>query len=379
MGAYLGIDLHRRRSLAVCLNEEGETLWWRRFENSPANLAGIIEETGPGPEVAIETTWGWYWAADLITDMGGTGHLGHPLAIKGYENRRVKNDLADATLLADLLRMNRLPESWIAPDPIRQLRELVRLPAQAVADAHRVERPDPLGDGQRRHHPHPGGVVGSCRHRIPRLSRHGGYLYDNGRLAAGPGRHLRRGDQPARQTHPPTTERRHRLPGDPTAQRCRTGPHRSLHCRDRRCPQVPHSEETLLLVGTHPQGERVGSEVLSAADQQTRLPSGPLVSSRSRLPIPRSDQRSETSTREWRNDGAATSAGSPPPESFSPSSTTGYETERSDASETRRETVRTRSDCELARSADPTSRCGSMYVIEPRSDCGRKAPCSPPT
>jgi hypothetical protein len=35
MGAYLGIDLHRRRSLAVCLDEEGDRLWWRRFENSP--------------------------------------------------------------------------------------------------------------------------------------------------------------------------------------------------------------------------------------------------------------------------------------------------------------------------------------------------------
>jgi transposase len=86
----------------------------------------IIEEAGPEPEVAVEATWGWYWAADLIADMGGTVHLGHPLAIKGYENRRVKNDLADATLLADLLRMNRLPEAWIAPDSIRQLRELVR-------------------------------------------------------------------------------------------------------------------------------------------------------------------------------------------------------------------------------------------------------------
>ncbi|MFP4554044.1 MAG: IS110 family transposase, partial [Actinomycetota bacterium] len=92
MGAYLGIDLHRR-SLAVCLNEEGDRLWWRRFENSPENLAAVVEEAGPGPEVAIEATWGWYWAADLITDMGGTVHLGHPLAIKGYENRRVKNDL----------------------------------------------------------------------------------------------------------------------------------------------------------------------------------------------------------------------------------------------------------------------------------------------
>jgi transposase len=126
MGAYLGIDLHRRRSLAVCLNEEGDRLWWKRFDNSPGNLAEVVERAGPDPEVAMEATWGWYWAADLISDMGGEVHLGHPLGIKGYENRRVKNDLADATLLADLLRMNRLPESWIAPDSIRQLRELVR-------------------------------------------------------------------------------------------------------------------------------------------------------------------------------------------------------------------------------------------------------------
>ena len=53
-------------------------------------------------------------------------HLAHPLGIKGFENRRVKNDLADATMLADLLRMGRLPESWIPPHSIRELRELVR-------------------------------------------------------------------------------------------------------------------------------------------------------------------------------------------------------------------------------------------------------------
>lgn len=73
----------------------------------------------------MEVTWGWYWAADLINNRGGKVHLGHPLGIKAYENRRVKHHLADATLLADLLRMNRLPEGWIAPVSIRQLRELV--------------------------------------------------------------------------------------------------------------------------------------------------------------------------------------------------------------------------------------------------------------
>ena len=48
------------------------------------------------------------------------------MGIAGYENRRVKNDIRDATLLADLLRMGRLPEAWIAPPEVRELREVVR-------------------------------------------------------------------------------------------------------------------------------------------------------------------------------------------------------------------------------------------------------------
>lgn len=52
-------------------------------------------------------------------------HLAHPLGIRGYQNRRVKNDDPDATLLADLLRMGSLPEGWIAPPVLRETRELV--------------------------------------------------------------------------------------------------------------------------------------------------------------------------------------------------------------------------------------------------------------
>jgi transposase len=44
----------------------------------------------------------------------------------------VKNDVVDATDLADMLRMGRLPEAWIAPPPLRQLRELVRYRAKLV-------------------------------------------------------------------------------------------------------------------------------------------------------------------------------------------------------------------------------------------------------
>jgi transposase len=44
----------------------------------------------------------------------------------------VKNDLRDAVDLADLLRMGRLAEAWIAPPATRELRELVRHRAKLV-------------------------------------------------------------------------------------------------------------------------------------------------------------------------------------------------------------------------------------------------------
>jgi transposase len=52
--------------------------------------------------------------------------------VKAFEYRRVKNDERDAADLADLLRMGRLPEAWIAPPPVRELRELVRHRAKLV-------------------------------------------------------------------------------------------------------------------------------------------------------------------------------------------------------------------------------------------------------
>jgi hypothetical protein len=45
-------------------------------------------------------------------------HLAHPLGVKMFTYRRVTNDERDAGDLADLLRMGRSPESWIAPPEI---------------------------------------------------------------------------------------------------------------------------------------------------------------------------------------------------------------------------------------------------------------------
>jgi len=91
-----------------------------------------MARAGEDPEVVLEATYGWYWAVDALQDLGARVHLAHPLGVKAFEYRRVKNDVRDATDLADLLRMGRLPEAWIAPPVTRELRELVRHRAKLV-------------------------------------------------------------------------------------------------------------------------------------------------------------------------------------------------------------------------------------------------------
>jgi len=80
----------------------------------------------------LEATYGWYWAVDALQATGASVHLAHPLGVKAFEIRRVKNDFLDSRDLADLLRMGRLPEAWIAPPATRELRELVRHRAKLV-------------------------------------------------------------------------------------------------------------------------------------------------------------------------------------------------------------------------------------------------------
>jgi transposase len=141
----VGMDLHRRRSVLVRMTADGRRLETGRITNSAAELRREIAKAGEHPQVVLEATYGWYWAADELAAAGAEVHLAHPLGVKAFSYRRVKNDEKDAGDLADLLRMGRLPEAWIAPPQVRELRELtryriklVRLRSSGKAQVHAV-------------------------------------------------------------------------------------------------------------------------------------------------------------------------------------------------------------------------------------------------
>ena len=122
----VGMDLHRRRSVLVRMTADGQQLETARITNSPAALRAVLARCGQRPLVVLEATYGWYWAADVLEQAGAEVRLAHPLGVKAFSYRRVKNDERDASDLADLARMGRLPEAWIAPPAVRAVREVVR-------------------------------------------------------------------------------------------------------------------------------------------------------------------------------------------------------------------------------------------------------------
>jgi transposase len=129
---YVGIDLHRRRSVVVRRSDEGETLEVTKLYNDDLqSFEKAVMAAGEHPEVVLEACYGWYWAADFLADLGCKVHLAHPLG-NDWGHRRVKNDVRDSEDLADLLRLGRLAEAWIAPPEVRELRELVRYRASLV-------------------------------------------------------------------------------------------------------------------------------------------------------------------------------------------------------------------------------------------------------
>lgn len=163
---YVGVDLHRKRSHVVALDDDGTKLLSRRIPNEPEEFFRIFGELEPAPlNVAFEATYGWGWFADMLTDAGIPAHMAHPLATKAISSARVKNDAVDAKTLAHLLRSNLLPEAWMAPMEVREARRLVRMRASmqriasrckcqihAILADHRILPPmtDLFGPGGRR-------------------------------------------------------------------------------------------------------------------------------------------------------------------------------------------------------------------------------------
>ena len=130
MTLVMGMDQHRAQISAEWIDTiTGEI---SRARVAPADRAGVrkflTRFKGADLEVALEATTGWRFVVEELERVGADVHLAEPAETSGLKGkkRRAKTDWADARHLRELLLIGRLPESWIAPAHLLDLRARVR-------------------------------------------------------------------------------------------------------------------------------------------------------------------------------------------------------------------------------------------------------------
>ena len=131
MSIVMGLDQHRGQITGEWIDvETGEV---QRARVAPADRAAVRKFLqrfrGRELEVALEATTGWRFVVEELRRVGAEVHLAEPAETAGLRGpkKRAKGDRADARHLRELLMIGRLPESWIPPDQILDLRARVRL------------------------------------------------------------------------------------------------------------------------------------------------------------------------------------------------------------------------------------------------------------
>ena len=125
----LGIDLHKRSSVWVLLNDARDVLHKSTVTTHPLDINIAIQKLPvPAKEVRVvlEPTGGWRWVADIFEQEGMQVHIANPTKVRLIAESKKKFDAGDAQTLADLLRADYLPEAYRAPNEIDTLRMLVR-------------------------------------------------------------------------------------------------------------------------------------------------------------------------------------------------------------------------------------------------------------
>ena len=122
---YVGLDVHKRVCYGTVMDGEGRVVKRGRFSNDPEGL----EEFMDGVEealVALEAGYCWQPLYDGLEEAGHDVRLAHPQKVKAIAEAKVKTDKIDSETLAHLLRAGLLPESYVPPRDIRELRDRVR-------------------------------------------------------------------------------------------------------------------------------------------------------------------------------------------------------------------------------------------------------------
>lgn len=133
MKLYGGIDLHSNNCVIHLIDENADVVLKKRITNSLPMMLALLEPYADEIEgLVVESTYNWYWLVDGLMEANYKIHLANTAAIQQYSGLKHGDDDSDANWLANMLRLNILPEGYIYPKEQRMVRDLLRKRIQLV-------------------------------------------------------------------------------------------------------------------------------------------------------------------------------------------------------------------------------------------------------
>ena len=122
----MGIDVHKKVCVFTDIDSEGRIIHQGKFNNNLAEVSEFASMLGPHVNLVLEPVLNYLWLLDQLEPYVGSIHVAVPHKVRVIAESKCKTDKYDSRMLAELLRTNFLPESWVPSHEIRLLRNLVR-------------------------------------------------------------------------------------------------------------------------------------------------------------------------------------------------------------------------------------------------------------
>jgi transposase len=121
---YAALDLHERSVTCVLKNHDGRIVRESKTARDEERILSFLG--GTNASVVMESGRNHQHIYDVLKERGYDVKVAHPLMVKAIAYAKVKSDKVDARMLADLLRADMIPESYVPGKDIREIRDLVR-------------------------------------------------------------------------------------------------------------------------------------------------------------------------------------------------------------------------------------------------------------
>lgn len=121
---YAALDLGQKTIQAVLKRQDGKIVREAKLKKQADLVLQFLH--GTNAAVVMESGYNHQFLYDLLKENHYDVMVAHPLMVKAIAYAKVKTDKVDARTLADLLRMDMVPECYIPDREIRDVRDLAR-------------------------------------------------------------------------------------------------------------------------------------------------------------------------------------------------------------------------------------------------------------